>query len=174
MNKKGVTLIEMLAVITIIAILTMLIAPNIVSTRNSMLKSTLDSVISEINSAAKDYASDHIMSVPSKFSDSSLNYNNVDLCLYTKSHSNECVAADGSIKDCSYCRNYCDIVLVRTLMENGYLKGNDKTREIMEHPLTHESLNNEQICVMYNSSDAKNRKIVSYIIDEGALYDDFE
>jgi len=58
MDKKGFTLIELIAAITILGILTVLIAPNVIKMRNNVLEKSLQSKLDMIKTAAKDYASD--------------------------------------------------------------------------------------------------------------------
>lgn len=60
MNKKGFTLIELVAAITILGILTVLIAPNVMEMRKSVLTKSLNSRIDMIETAAIDYATKEI------------------------------------------------------------------------------------------------------------------
>ena len=60
MNRKGLTLIELMAVIAIIAILTIMIMPGIMSVRSSVLESTYKNKVSQIVAAGKDYGTEHI------------------------------------------------------------------------------------------------------------------
>ena len=64
MKKDGLTLVELLAVIAIIGILAVLISPAVISIRNNVLESTYQTRVSQIENAAKDYASDHINLIP--------------------------------------------------------------------------------------------------------------
>lgn len=58
MNKKGFTLIELIAAITILGILIVLIAPNVIEMRNNVLKKSLQSKIDMIETAAINYATE--------------------------------------------------------------------------------------------------------------------
>ena len=114
--------------------------------RESLLESMLTTKINLINSAAKEYASDRIMNIPSPVSSDYIgNKNSKDNC-YT--------------------------VYVRVLISNGYLKGDSEDKLSIINPLTEESLNNELVCVRYDTNDAINRQIISYIIGEDSLYED--
>ena len=48
MNKKGVTLIELMAVIAIIGMLAIMITPGVISLRNSVLESAYENKVSQI------------------------------------------------------------------------------------------------------------------------------
>lgn len=65
MNKKGMTLVELIAVIAILGILTVMVSPAIMTIRKSVLNNTLDSKIAMIQAAALEYASERINDVPS-------------------------------------------------------------------------------------------------------------
>ena len=67
MNKKGMTLVELIAVIAIIAILTLMIAPNILEMRRASIRSTIDNKIKKVKNAAIVYAEDNLSSVPYKY-----------------------------------------------------------------------------------------------------------
>ena len=193
MNKKGMTLIELMAVIAILAILTLMIAPDILDIRTRSMKSTLSSKVTRIENAAIKYASDNIVNIPSKFTNSNLKYpqykqingqwdyydsdNKLDKCLDEK-------------PDTDACNQFCLIVYVNSLIQNGYLAGDDETKTSIIHPLTGESLNDRKVCVRYDtdkvvigktgagalkeeSDYVRNRKIIAYVIDEGDLYNEF-
>ena len=147
MNNKGMTLVELLAVIAIIAILAVVVTPAVISIRESLLKSTLESKIKNINSAALDYAEEHINEIPSDIGSDVVDENNIDYD--SKSH--------------------CLIRYVRVLISEGYIAGDSEEKTSIENPLTGESLNDKEICIRFNNNDAMNRKVITYIIGEDDL-----
>ena len=68
MKDNGFTLIEILAVITIIGLLAIMITPGIMAVRRSVLESSLKSKVTMIENAAKDYAHEHINELKSSVS----------------------------------------------------------------------------------------------------------
>ena len=66
MNKKGMTLVELIAVIAILGILTVMVSPAIVGIRDMVMQNTLDSKITMIKAGAIEYAMEHINEIPSK------------------------------------------------------------------------------------------------------------
>ena len=146
MKKKGFSLVEMLAVVTILGVLALMITPAIVAIRNNLLENTLDTKISAINDAAKDYANKHLMDIPSYVS-------------------SEYLGDKNSTTDCL-------TIYVRTLINGGYILGDSNDRMDLMNPVTEESLNNEMICIRFNNNDALNREVVTYIVGEKKLYED--
>jgi prepilin-type N-terminal cleavage/methylation domain-containing protein len=178
MNKKGMTLIELIAVIAIIAIITIMVAPNIIEMRRETIESTIDNKVTKIKNAAINYAQDNLSSVPDDFTiNENLDYSS-DECIQEKSFD-----AD---KGLAYCEKYCLIVYINTLVEQGYLAGDDKDKTNVLHPLTGTSINYDKVCVRYDTdvvfldksdrtdSSKQTRKLVAYILDEDSLYDDIE
>lgn len=161
MNKKGFTLVEILAVIAILGLLTVLITPNIVNVRNSVLNSTLRSKIKGIHSAAIDYATDRLNMVPFPVND-----------VYTP----------GTVTYSTDCLQ----VKISTLVELNYLavstsyqgstdentggENEDMVRTDVINPITNESLDEKFVCVRYDSNIAMNRTLVAYIYNECDLY----
>lgn len=194
MDKKGMTLVELIAVIAIIAILTIMITPNIVGMRKSSIRSTLDTKITNIKNAAITYANDNIADVPSNFSNPKLDYSSyiTNICSESKSFSDPCFDDDGNEYNCASirttkgndvsCEDYCLLVYVNTLIEQGYLPGDVDGKDTLSHPMTGESMNMEQVCVRYDTdialSDPYNniysRKLFAYVINEDRLYDAFK
>jgi prepilin-type N-terminal cleavage/methylation domain-containing protein len=64
MNKRGFTLIELVAVIVILGVLVVLVSPAIIGMRNNVIRNTLENKLSMISEAAIDFASDNIMDIP--------------------------------------------------------------------------------------------------------------
>ena len=168
MNKKGVTLVELLAVVMILAVLSILITPAVIVIRKNILKNTLDSKISMIKTAAKEYASDHLNELPSEVG-------TVDSGEYVDEEG-ELVGGEGDNGDITdytvnkNSRDYCLIRYVRVLISDGYLApDSNKTNDIV-NPLTGESMNDREVCMRFSSNDALNRNIITYIIGEDDLY----
>ena len=147
MNNKGMTLIELLAVIAIIALITIMIAPNVIGVRNRTLRSTLDSKILRIENAAIAYGNDNLVNVPSNFTDSSLRYVVDDAahasdaigkqCLDhnlfdPKSPTRKCENENYWCHHRSECKPYCLIVYVGKLIEQGYLSGDNASEKDSE------------------------------------------
>ena len=146
-NKKGFTLVELLAVIAIISILLVIVTPAFLTVRKDLLKSTLKTKISNINNAAKDYAEDHLKDIPSHVEHEITNLSNI----------NKNVETD------------CLTIYVRVLIYDGYITGDDEEKKEIINPLTNESLNDLIVCMRYDTNDALNRSIVTYIIGEDDL-----
>lgn len=161
MDKRGFTLVELLAVIALLGFLAVLITPNIVNVRNSVVNSTLKSKLKGIHSAAIDYAEDRVNMVPSPVED-----------IYT-------------VGNYTYSRD-CLQVKIGTLVELNYLAvstsyagsttsegtGEDleKVRSEVINPATGESLNEKFVCVRYDSNKAVNRSLIAYIYNECDLF----
>ena len=64
MNRKGFTLIEVITAIALLAVLAILITPNLINIRKDMLQKTYESRVSLIEYAALDYANDNLDRVP--------------------------------------------------------------------------------------------------------------
>ena len=65
MKKNGMTLVELIAVIAILGVLSIIATPAILGIRTMVLENTLDSKIAMITTGALEYAMDHINDVPS-------------------------------------------------------------------------------------------------------------
>ena len=146
MRNNGFSLIEMLAVVTILGLLSLMVTPAIINVKNNILANSLESKINIINDAAKDYANKHLMDIPSYVSSDYLGNKNItDDCL---------------------------TIYVRTLISNGYMLGDSSDRMEIINPVTEKSLNNEMICIRFNNNDALTREVVTYIVGEKNLYED--
>ena len=199
MNKKGMTLIELIAVIAIISIITLMIAPDLIDVRNRSIRSTLDGKITRIQNAALKYGTENIVNVPSKFSNPNLKYPTymeVDhkYGYYYQNGSNYVLDVCLTNKvDTEDCNKYCLIVYVNSLIQNGYLSGDDESETTITHPLTGASLNDQKVCIRYDTGEVStaiaggdgtgagikegsttpNRKLVAYVINERELYNEF-
>ena len=157
MKKDGLTLVELLAVIAIIGILAVLISPAVISIRNNVLESTYQTRVSQIENAAKDYASDHINLIPQNIPE------------------NE-VLTDESFRNNAWKKDYdcCATVSVNYLISSGYLAatnsyttndGQEKDNQIL-NPITGKSMNGMVVCFRYTSNDAMNREIVAFLLED--------
>lgn len=186
MNKKGMTLIELIAVIAIIAILTLMIAPNILEMRRGSIKTTIDNKIQKVYNAAITYAEDNLSSVPNEFINNRLNYDNqlyYNQCLDSKSFNYKSEGVDTANLDGSglKCEDYCLIVYIGTLIDQGYLIGDNEDKTQLLNSLTGESINDNRVCVRYDTNivtknnkldnTESTRRLIAYIVDEGKLYE---
>ena len=157
MKKDGLTLVELLAVIAIIALLAVMITPTVISVRNNVLESTYKTRVSQIETAAKDYASDHINLIPQNIP------------------SDE-VLTDADFRTDDYKHDYscCGTISVNYLISSGYLAatnsytttdGTKKENQII-NPITGESMNNMVVCFRYTSNDAMNREIIAFLLED--------
>ncbi len=173
MNKKGMTLIELIAVIAIIAILSLMITPNILQMRKDSIESNVDTKVQKIYNAAINYAEDNLSSVPNEFTDSSLHFDSAE--------SRKCYEYGAKTFDGEYsnCEKYCLIVYIGTLVDQGYIAGDNLDKTELVHPFTGTSLNFNRVCVRYDTdvvtkprnSLESTRKLIAYIVDEGKLYE---
>lgn len=146
-NNKGFTLIELLAVIALLSILTLLVTPAIFKVRKNVISNTLESKIGQIIIAAEDYASDNIMEIPSPVE-------------------NTCSSGEA----CKYAETSdCLIVIVKSLISQGYLIGDKDEKEVLVNPIDGSYLNNEKVCIKYTDNDVMNRKAFAYIINEDKI-----
>ncbi len=166
-DNKGMTLVELLAVIAILGILAILITPGILTVRSNVLKSSLKSKITSVHNAALDYAEDRVQMIPS------------DLDLSAS------ISIETQIERKMYSEKDCFNVTIGKLISEGYLSvgsayttgGKDsdgkniKNSGQLINPVTNESLNGKVVCVRYDSKNVMRRSLVAYIIDECDLYE---
>lgn len=157
MNKKGFTLVELLAVIAILGILAIMITPGIIAIRNRVLESTLESKENFILNAALQYTSDHLYNVPNGEIDSSELIDRTMIDNPSTHHEYSC----------------CYYITINNLIDWGYL-ANQATYTISEdgtqitqviNPVTGEVMNNRRICVRYDNNDALNRELIAFFVD---------
>ena len=149
MNKKGLTLIELMAVIAIIAVVTIMIVPGIISIRESVLQSTYENKVSQIVAAARDYGTEHITELKSPV---------------TTVVSSSAKLHTGS-PDCIY-------RTVSFLINNGYLKSSnsyvEEGRENMDFvdPRNNQSMNSMSVCIRFDNNNVMTRVVMAYLIEE--------
>ncbi len=147
MQKNGFTFIEIIAVIVMLAILSLILIPSLIDVKNTILKSAYDNKIILINNAAKDYGNDFLNYVPSF---SSEEYNFTDTT------------------DTTRCNEQCLCVSIDDLIKNGYIKGDSDDKTQIINPIDNESLNSLGVCIRYDTNILSTRKIISYVTE----YDD--
>ena len=160
MNKKGLTLIELIAVIAILGILAVIVGPAVLNIRLVVMRNSLDSKIGMIKSAAIEYASDHIMEVVPVTND---NKDCNTSCITHKADPTKIAAG------CK-CELIGTHILVKNLIDQGYLAGDSDEKDVLLNPFSEEPLNFSQVFVTFDSTDAMKRKLVAYIKDEEKLY----
>ena len=147
MDNKGFTLIELMAVITIIAILAILITPGILSIRESVLESSYINKLSQIENAAKEYGTEHITELISPVSS--------DYVALDKSPNENCIYRT-----------------INFLINNGYLKVTNSNavsgtnNYTLTDPRDGSSMNNMRICIRFDNNIAKYREVVAYLVEE--------
>ena len=82
MNKKGFTLVELIAAIAILGILMVIAGPAVFKIREMVLDNSLTSKLSLVKSAAIEFGSDNLMDIPSIKTET---INSVSLCLNQQS-----------------------------------------------------------------------------------------
>ncbi len=78
MKKDGFTLVELLIVVAILAILVIIIMPNITNIRDDVLEKDYKTKVSNIETAAKDWAYDNLNLLPTTLDSS----NKYTICTY--------------------------------------------------------------------------------------------
>ena len=149
MNKQGFSLIELLAAITILAILTLMVTPAVMDIRQDVLNRTKASRMNLIKTAALDWASDNLNQVPSNVS-------------HTYDPNDPHPTCDSD----------CACILVGELINRGYLSGSSNGGDVMTDPITDEELNDRLVCVRYDTNivlprnaNEQERKLVAYLTE---------
>ncbi len=165
-NKDGFTLVELLAVVAILAILALLVTPAVMAIRQNTLERSLAAKFNQINSAAKDWASDHLNLIPSDTTKCSCSSEGS-----SSEKSDSCITGQyGSYDTDTVKTNCCYFLKVRNLIEQGYLVGDSgKEKDTLLNPLSDESLNSATICIRFDNNSAMTRKVVTYIVGETCL-----
>lgn len=139
-NKNGFTMIELLAVLGILVLLTIVIVPNVSSLRKKTLQQTYDNRVNQVKIAAKEWGNDNLISVPPSVSKE-----------YT---------------DQSTCDVDCVCVTIQELIIEGYLAGNKNEKKTLTNPITNKEMNKLLVCVRYDTNNIETRELVSYIVGE--------
>lgn len=140
--KYGFTLIELIVVIAIMSLLVLVVTPAITNMRDDILEKTYQSKVRSINNAAKDWASENLIYVPSVVN------NEYD-----------------EDRDTS-CDDNCVCVTINELIVKGFLVGDKEGKSIMTNPITNEPMNDELVCSRYNTNNIETRKIITYIVED--------
>ena len=148
MNKKGFTLVELLAVIAILGMLALLVTPAVLTIRRNVLMNTLRSKINIIDTAACDFGQDNIVDIPQPSGTFKRN----------QAGSTSRITAD------------CRKVYVQNLIAGGYLKPDRKDEKVVTNPVTGESMNELEICIRFDSNDAENRQLMAYIVNDKEMF----
>jgi prepilin-type N-terminal cleavage/methylation domain-containing protein len=157
MNKRGLTLIELMAAIAIVALLAVMITPGILAVRDSVMESTLETRISMIENAAKDYAHEHI-----------------DELISYKLDATGKVVFQNYVPGDKKPNEYCIYRTVNFLIINGYItnvntytaSNGEKEAGIID-PTTGENMNSRRVCIRFDTMNAMSRQIVAYLVEEG-------
>lgn len=125
MNKKGLTLVELLAVIVVLAVVALIVTPNILGSLTESHEKLYNTQLDNIISAAKNWAADMLFErhclicVPEDSSDTNLDCTNGgEGCVEAPKESGKSTA-----------------VLLATLMDEGYIK------EELQNPKTERPFN---------------------------------
>lgn len=140
MNKKGFTLVELMVSIAIMMILAIMLIPAINSIRKSVLQDVYDTKIEQILSTSKSWGRENLVRIPSHVNK-----------VYTNQKT---------------CDSDCACILVRELINEGFLAGDTAGKTEIQNPITKKSMNTMLVCVRYDNNDAFNRKLISYIVEE--------
>lgn len=128
--KKGFTLIEMLITVVLIGIVSALVIPNIISTKEDALKKDLDIKVKNIESASYEWANDNLEHLKLDVDSNNRNY------------------------------TVCNYVYVDELISKGYIVGDKNNKTILKNPVNNEELNNYKVCVRYDISKGFSNRIM--------------
>lgn len=175
MNKKGFTLVELIAAIAILGILMVIAGPAVFKIREMVLINSLDSKLSLVKSAAIEFGSSNIMEIPSIKTEGGYTAAQMNAC------NQACVSGQGTysgtpgncpVAESTFdCRSHCRVVSVKALIQRGYIAGDGEDKEILYNPISSKSLNESEVCITFDSEKALERKLIAYIFDEDKLYE---
>ena len=140
MNKKGFTLIELMVSIAIMLLLASMLIPAINKIRKNTLQSLYESKKERVLSTSLSWGRENLEKIPQ----------------YVK---NDYITQKSCDVDCG-------CVLVRELINQGFLAGDSNGKTELKNPVNKQSMNSIMVCVRYNNNDPKTRKLVSYIVEE--------
>ena len=140
MNKKGLTLIELMAVIAILAILAIMITPGIITVRNNVLESSYKNKVSQIVTAAIDYGQEHINELNNVVDES----NPDNSCIY---------------RNVNFLINNGYLKVGNSYSEEGVVTQ-------LTDPRDGSSMNNLRVCIRFDSNSALRREIIAYLAEE--------
>ena len=140
MNKKGLTLIELMAVIAILAILAIMITPGIITVRNNVLESSYKNKVSQIVTAAIDYGQEHINELNNVVDES----NPDNSCIY---------------RNVNFLINNGYLKVGNSYSEEGVVTQ-------LTDPRDGSSINNLRVCIRFDSNSALRREIIAYLAEE--------
>lgn len=154
MKKQGFTLVELIAVIAILGILALIATPAVIAIRNNVLHRTLETKISTIENAAKDYAMDNLKELKSVVDTPIADF--------------DTFKANGGTTQ----SDDCTWITVDGLINQGYLNGSttyntvdgQKVEEIID-PVSGDAMNGRIVCVRYDTNNAMTRTIIAYIYE---------
>lgn len=151
MNKKGFSLVELIAVISIIAVLAIMIIPALIEIRKSVINDTLQNRISMIENAAKDYAQDNI---------DELNSHVTAVYNGEKTPNENCI-----YRNVNFLVSHGYITISNTYTPNDNLNSQTKTNQIID-PTTGLSMGTRRVCIRFDNNNAMSRRIVAYLVEE--------
>ena len=151
MNKKGMTLVELIAVIAIIGILAIMITPGIMAVRNNVLESSLKSKVSQIENAAKEYGQEHINELKTIVDNP---YNE------EKTASSDCI-----YRTVAFLVNSGYLTEKKSYYQNNNDEGMSEARSDVINPVTGESMNDNLVCIRFDNNDPMRREIVAYLVE---------
>lgn len=141
MKNKGFTLIELMVSIAIMMILAIMLVPAINAIRKKVLNNLYDTKVKQILSTSQSWGRENLVRIPQFVSSA-----------YT-----------GNEKTCT---KDCACILVRELINEGFLAGDKNDKTELQNPINKKSMNGMLVCVRFDNNDEMSRKIVSYIVEE--------